>query len=106
MNNYNSCSVKLFLYFRGEVQVRLSANGQSGVSVLDRESRSSYLYRVTVTDTAQLSASMNLSISISDINDNNPRFLNGPYLFSLSENVLNAAVGTVTVGLLILGSQF
>ncbi|KAH3873306.1 hypothetical protein DPMN_036538, partial [Dreissena polymorpha] len=82
----------------GEVQVRLSGSQgvSTGVKVLDRETRSSYVYIVRAGDTSGQSATMTLSITLSDINDNNPFFTNAPYLFSVTENENSPIVGTVT----------
>jgi len=78
------------------VTIRL-ANQNSGQKVLDRESRSSYVYRVVASDNGFQSATMTLSITISDINDNDPFFLNTPYFFSVNENANSQVVGTVSV---------
>ena len=48
------------------------------------------------------SATTTLSVTITDINDNNPIFQNIPYIFSVPENQINFNVGSVSVIVLIL----
>ncbi|XP_041364040.1 cadherin-99C-like [Gigantopelta aegis] len=62
---------------------------------LDRESRPSYSLLLHVADTSHRTATTTLSIKISDINDQNPSFINPPYIFSVLENELGALVGQV-----------
>ena len=88
------------MYFSGANAglVRVVASGiNEQTKVLDRESRSSYVYRILASDNSFQTATATLSIAISDINDYKPSFTNGPYIFSIAENSAPQAIGTVSV---------
>ena len=61
------------------VRVRLDADGGAGSSHLDN-------LTITVTDRGGYNASVHLNISITDINDNPPRFQQKVYNVNFSEN--------------------
>ncbi|XP_046579034.1 cadherin-99C-like [Haliotis rubra] len=63
---------------------------------LDRERRPNYSLLVSVSDSSSRTATTTLSLVVTDINDNNPIFLNQQYSFSVDENVINAPVGSVS----------
>ena len=63
---------------------------------LDYEKVNSYTITVVATDGGGLKTSTNVSISVTDVNDNAPRFDRNPYTGSVSENLdSNHVVGTV-----------
>jgi hypothetical protein len=77
-----------------------AVSGNQQTKVLDRESFPAYVYQILARDGSFQSATMTLSITITDINDNSPFFINAPYFFTVNENEPNnVAVGTVTVSI-------
>ncbi|KAG7230311.1 hypothetical protein INR49_024415 [Caranx melampygus] len=68
-------------------------------SHLDRESVSHYDIEITATDCGQppLSTFKTLSIDVSDVNDNNPEFLQNPIELYLRENNVNQDNGALCV---------
>ena len=72
-------------------------SGNQQTKVLDRESFPAYVYEIRASDTSFQTATMTLSITITDINDNSPFFINSPYFFTVNENAQTGIVGTVTV---------
>ena len=87
----------MFYHFSGLVSVRSSGVIGEQTKILDRETRSSYVYRISAGDNSFQSATATLSITISDTNDNTPFFINAPYTFSINENAAPQAIGTVSV---------
>ncbi|XP_050928281.1 protocadherin alpha-8 isoform X33 [Lates calcarifer] len=66
---------------------------------LDRESVSHYDIKITATDCGQppLSTFKNLSIDVSDVNDNNPEFLHNPIeLYLIENNIPGNTIFSVT----------
>ncbi|XP_064595075.1 cadherin-99C-like [Liolophura sinensis] len=77
----------------------ISASGEiTNIDTLDRETIASYSLVVLVRDNAspQGSASTTVSIFVTDINDNSPRFSPSTYRFSVQEGLADVLVGTVT----------
>ncbi|KAL8559117.1 hypothetical protein ACOMHN_046165 [Nucella lapillus] len=62
---------------------------------LDFESRPSYGLIILVQDQSLRTATTTLNITVTDINDNNPFFLNSTYVFFAPENQTGYIVGTV-----------
>ncbi|XP_076458556.1 cadherin-99C-like [Babylonia areolata] len=62
---------------------------------LDFETRPSYSLVIFVQDQSLRSATTTLSVTVTDINDNNPSFLNASYVFFVPENQAGYIVGSV-----------
>lgn len=77
---------------------RISTEGVLETAVvLDAEAVSSYHVNITATDAGNpaLSVSVNLSVSVSDINDNAPVFTQTSYVTSVPENTTEGVVAVV-----------
>ena len=57
---------------------------------LDREEFGLYTLSVTATDSAGLFASQQVKVTVQDINDNTPMFIDAPYEFYFSNNVVRS----------------
>ena len=68
----------------------------TGVKSFDRESKSSYTFLVFASDGTR-TGSANVRVTVSDVNDERPEFLDGPYVRKVKENQkAGAVVGYVT----------
>ena len=81
----------------------LTINASSGIvttrRVFDYEKRQSYEYTITISDRAESPRSVTamLNLTVTDINDESPRFHKSRYRFDISENQApSSQVGTVT----------
>ncbi|XP_076361953.1 cadherin 99C isoform X2 [Tachypleus tridentatus] len=62
---------------------------------LDREEVSTYTLKIKAEDPSGLFSSAKVSITVTDINDQNPVFLKDQYLFSIDEGLPDVLVGVV-----------
>ncbi len=69
--------VPLFVFFSGII---------SSKKILDREEHSEFVLTVTATDGGGLSCQAQVFITLTDVNDNEPRFSQFQYTVSIPEN--------------------
>ena len=58
-------------------------------ALLDRKTNENSVFTITATDSANRSATKLVMLSITDVNDNSPQFLNTPYNYYFTESIIS-----------------
>ncbi|XP_062851884.1 protocadherin alpha-3-like [Trichomycterus rosablanca] len=90
VNGKVSCSLLEDTYFRLIQSSQNNIYSLTTASLLDREMKTQYVVTIVAKDAGKpaLSSSQTITVLVSDVNDNSPKFSHSPYIFYVTENNL------------------